>query len=223
MNSRDRREANQAHPVKIADVAVSKTHGRRRHGREQRRTSTVLLNIRRQSGTTRVEGRQTAVSTLKATVKTLPPGLQAADRPATAPSSSKPRSTTSRSTSSSARCSRPRGHVCSCEPRRRYLGDRDPTSLSPRSRSSGHGLHAQHDDHAGPHALGRIVIDDAIVVLENIYRFIEEKEEDQHQAAIDGTKEIGLARAGDHAVARRDLRSGGFMGGIVGMFMKSFG
>src|SRR5213075_941466 len=38
-----------------------------------------------------------------------------------------------------------------------------------------------------------IVIDDAIVVLENIYRFIEEKHEDQHQAAIDGTKEIGLA------------------------------
>src|SRR4029077_1081498 len=35
-----------------------------------------------------------------------------------------------------------------------------------------------------------IVIDDAIVVLENIYRFIEEKHDDQFQAAIDGTREI---------------------------------
>src|SRR3984893_4812737 len=38
-----------------------------------------------------------------------------------------------------------------------------------------------------------IVIDDAIVVLENIYRFIEEKHAAQFQAAIDGTEEIGLA------------------------------
>jgi HAE1 family hydrophobic/amphiphilic exporter-1 len=38
-----------------------------------------------------------------------------------------------------------------------------------------------------------IVIDDAIVVLENIYRFIEEKGEDQQRAAIDATEEIGLA------------------------------
>lgn len=38
-----------------------------------------------------------------------------------------------------------------------------------------------------------IVIDDAIVVLENIYRFIEEKGYTPFQAAIDGTKEIALA------------------------------
>jgi HAE1 family hydrophobic/amphiphilic exporter-1 len=38
-----------------------------------------------------------------------------------------------------------------------------------------------------------IVIDDAIVVLENIYRFVEEKGYDPFQAAIDGTKEIALA------------------------------
>jgi HAE1 family hydrophobic/amphiphilic exporter-1 len=38
-----------------------------------------------------------------------------------------------------------------------------------------------------------IVIDDAIVVLENIYRFIEEKGYDPFRAAIDGTKEIALA------------------------------
>src|SRR5947199_5044356 len=38
-----------------------------------------------------------------------------------------------------------------------------------------------------------IVIDDAIVVLENIYRFIEEKHDDQLHAAVEATAEIGLA------------------------------
>src|SRR6476660_2177772 len=38
-----------------------------------------------------------------------------------------------------------------------------------------------------------IVIDDAIVVLENIYRFIEEKHQGPLEAAVEATKEIGLA------------------------------
>ena len=38
-----------------------------------------------------------------------------------------------------------------------------------------------------------IVIDDAIVVLENIFRFIDEKKMRPMPAAIDATKEIGLA------------------------------
>lgn len=38
-----------------------------------------------------------------------------------------------------------------------------------------------------------IVIDDAIIVLENIFRFMEEKGKDRVQAAIEATKEIGLA------------------------------
>jgi hydrophobic/amphiphilic exporter-1 (mainly G- bacteria), HAE1 family len=38
-----------------------------------------------------------------------------------------------------------------------------------------------------------IVIDDAIIVLENIFRFMEEKGKDRVQAAIEGTREIGLA------------------------------
>lgn len=38
-----------------------------------------------------------------------------------------------------------------------------------------------------------VVIDDAIVVLENVFRCIEEQGMDPHQAAIEGTKEIGLA------------------------------
>src|SRR5690349_24219916 len=38
-----------------------------------------------------------------------------------------------------------------------------------------------------------IVIDDAIVVLENIYRFVEEKGMSPFQAAVEATQEIGLA------------------------------
>ena len=36
-----------------------------------------------------------------------------------------------------------------------------------------------------------IVIDDAIVVLENIYRFVEEKGRPPAQAAVEATREIG--------------------------------
>ena len=68
-----------------------------------------------------------------------------------------------------------------------------------------------------------IVIDDAIVVLENIYRFIEEKHEDQFQAAIDGTKEIGLAVLATTLSLAAIFVPVAFMGGIVGRFMKSFG
>ena len=68
-----------------------------------------------------------------------------------------------------------------------------------------------------------IVIDDAIVVLENIYRFIEEKHEDQFKAAVDGTKEIGLAVLATTLSLVAIFVPVGFMGGIVGRFMKSFG
>ena len=68
-----------------------------------------------------------------------------------------------------------------------------------------------------------IVIDDAIVVLENIYRFIEEKHENQFQAAIDGTKEIGLAVLATTLSLVAIFVPVAFMGGIVGRFMKSFG
>jgi HAE1 family hydrophobic/amphiphilic exporter-1 len=68
-----------------------------------------------------------------------------------------------------------------------------------------------------------IVIDDAIVVLENIYRFIEEKHEDQFKAAIDATQEIGLAVLATTLSLVAIFVPVGFMGGIVGRFMKSFG
>jgi len=68
-----------------------------------------------------------------------------------------------------------------------------------------------------------IVIDDAIVVLENIYRFIEEKGMDHHRAAIEATQEIGLAVLATTLSLVAIFVPVGFMGGIVGRFMESFG
>src|ERR671939_503067 len=68
-----------------------------------------------------------------------------------------------------------------------------------------------------------IVIDDAIVVLENIYRFVEEKGYDPFQAAIEGTREIGLAVMATTLSLLAVFVPVGFMGGIVGRFMSSFG
>jgi HAE1 family hydrophobic/amphiphilic exporter-1 len=68
-----------------------------------------------------------------------------------------------------------------------------------------------------------IVIDDAIVVLENIYRFVEEKGLPPFQAAIEGTREIGLAVLATTLSLLAVFLPVGFMGGIVGRFMSSFG
>ena len=68
-----------------------------------------------------------------------------------------------------------------------------------------------------------IVIDDAIVVLENIYRFVEEKGMTPFQAAIEGTREIGLAVMATTMSLLAVFLPVGFLGGIVGRFMSSFG
>src|SRR5688500_13587018 len=68
-----------------------------------------------------------------------------------------------------------------------------------------------------------IVIDDAIVVLENIYRFVEEKGMSPFQAAIEGTREIGLAVMATTLSLLAVFLPVGFLGGIVGRFMSSFG
>jgi HAE1 family hydrophobic/amphiphilic exporter-1 len=67
-----------------------------------------------------------------------------------------------------------------------------------------------------------IVIDDAIVVLEIIYKRIEEGER-PIQAAINGTKEIGLAVLATTLSLVAVFLPVAFMGGIVGRFMSSFG
>ena len=68
-----------------------------------------------------------------------------------------------------------------------------------------------------------IVIDDAIVVLENIYRFVEEKGMSPFEAAVEATQEIGLAVLATTFSLIAIFVPVGFMGGIVGRFMKSFG
>jgi HAE1 family hydrophobic/amphiphilic exporter-1 len=68
-----------------------------------------------------------------------------------------------------------------------------------------------------------IVIDDAIVVLENIYRYIEEKGLSPFAAAIEGTREIGLAVLATTLALVTVFVPVAFMGGIVGRFMYSFG
>ena len=68
-----------------------------------------------------------------------------------------------------------------------------------------------------------IVIDDAIVVLENIYRYIEEKDCTPMEAAFAATKEIGLAVLSITLSLVAVFLPIAFMGGIVGRFLKSFG
>ncbi len=68
-----------------------------------------------------------------------------------------------------------------------------------------------------------IVIDDAIVVLEIIWRKIDEEGMDPYEAAIAGTEEIGLAVLATTLSLVAVFMPVAFMGGIVGRFMNSFG
>jgi HAE1 family hydrophobic/amphiphilic exporter-1 len=68
-----------------------------------------------------------------------------------------------------------------------------------------------------------IVIDDAVVVLENIFRFMEEKKMPPMQAAVEGTREVGLAVMATSLSLIAVFLPVAFMGGIVGRFMNSFG
>jgi HAE1 family hydrophobic/amphiphilic exporter-1 len=68
-----------------------------------------------------------------------------------------------------------------------------------------------------------IVIDDAIVVLENIFRFIDEKKVRPMPAAIYATREIGLAVLATTLSLLAVFMPVAFLGGIPGRFLKSFG
>ncbi len=68
-----------------------------------------------------------------------------------------------------------------------------------------------------------IVIDDAIVVLENIFRHIEELKETPMVAAVAATKEIGLAVLATTLSLIAVFLPVAFMGGIPGRFLRSFG
>lgn len=68
-----------------------------------------------------------------------------------------------------------------------------------------------------------VVIDDAIVVLENIFRFIEEKNMPPRQAAIFATKDIGLAVMATTFSLIVVFLPVSFMSSISGRFLFSFG
>jgi len=68
-----------------------------------------------------------------------------------------------------------------------------------------------------------IVIDDAIVVLENIFRFIEEKRVRPMPAAIYATKEIGLPVLATTLSLLAVFLPVAFMSSIPGRFLRSFG
>ena len=68
-----------------------------------------------------------------------------------------------------------------------------------------------------------IVIDDAIVVLENIFRFIEEKKLDSFEAAREATREIGLAVLATTLSLVVIFVPVSFMSSISGRFLFQFG
>ncbi|MBI2686220.1 MAG: efflux RND transporter permease subunit [Acidobacteria bacterium] len=68
-----------------------------------------------------------------------------------------------------------------------------------------------------------VVIDDAIVVLENIFRFIEEKKMEPRQAAILATRDIGLAVMATTFSLIVVFLPVSFMSSISGRFLYSFG
>lgn len=68
-----------------------------------------------------------------------------------------------------------------------------------------------------------IVIDDAIVVMENIFRYIEEKKYSPYEAALAATGEIGMAVLAITLSLVAVFLPIAMMEGIVGMFLRSFG
>jgi len=69
-------------------------------------------------------------------------------------------------------------------------------------------------------AIGRVV-DDAIVVLENIYRHVQEGEE-RVDAVVNGTREVGRAIIGSTITTIAVFLPIGFVGGIIGQFFQPF-
>jgi hydrophobe/amphiphile efflux-1 (HAE1) family protein len=68
-----------------------------------------------------------------------------------------------------------------------------------------------------------IVIDDAIVILENIVSFIEKKGQSPREAAVNATKDVGLAVLATTLSLLAIFMPIVFLGGIPGRFLSSFG
>jgi len=67
-----------------------------------------------------------------------------------------------------------------------------------------------------------IVIDDAVIVLENIYRYLHEKNKSPREAALEATQEIGLAVTATTLSLVAVFVPIAFMSGMVGRMFQSF-
>ncbi|MEH6588949.1 MAG: efflux RND transporter permease subunit [Halioglobus sp.] len=67
-----------------------------------------------------------------------------------------------------------------------------------------------------------VVVDDAIVVLENIHRHLESGEKDKEKAAIEGTNEVVFAVLAATMTLVCIFATVIFMDGMIGVFMRSF-
>lgn len=67
-----------------------------------------------------------------------------------------------------------------------------------------------------------LLVDDAIVVRENIYRHLQDPAIDAHEAAYRGTREVSLAVLATTLTIVAVFLPVGFMGGAVGQFFKQF-
>jgi len=67
-----------------------------------------------------------------------------------------------------------------------------------------------------------VVVDDAIVVLENIFRHREHLEPDRVKAAISGSREVGFAVVAASLSLAAIFAPVIFVGGILGQFLRSF-
>ncbi len=67
-----------------------------------------------------------------------------------------------------------------------------------------------------------VVVDDAIVVLENIFRHREEQHEDKEQAAVEGSKQVIFAVIASTLTLVSIFLPVAFITGIVGRFLSSF-
>lgn len=68
-----------------------------------------------------------------------------------------------------------------------------------------------------------VVVDDAVVVIENIFRWMEEEGRPPREAALRGTEEILLAVTATTLSLFVIFLPIAFMSGVVGMFLRSFG
>ena len=196
--------------VRLSDIA------RVEDGYEELRTrirvngeAAVTFDVLKQSGTNTVAVTDAVQAKLAAVAEDVPDGDAAPSSSSSRRASSRRTRTRSRSRSSSAARWRSSSSSSSCSTcaRRSSARSRCRPASSPRSSScTCCGFTLNMMTLLGLSLAIGLLIDDAVVVRENIFKHLE-RGEDPRSAALDGTKEIALSRARDHAHHRRRVRA----------------